>query len=192
MAELAGDAFLARRQPPLAADEQERDELRAEHDALHADGFAVDGLDELPERLAGSYHAAIVNRTTGRSFPGDGAASGVRAVEAERMSVRGPGHVTRRPRCGARRDRLGRLQSGLVAELDDIVRPTRVRSSPPSRCPSSCTAGRTCAPGSTTGSSFPTAGVVAVGGATSRWSSSSRRRSRPQHPFRLRSRRWFM
>ena len=54
MAELAGDAFRRVGSLRLAADEQERDELRAEHDALHADGFAVEWVDELPERLAGT------------------------------------------------------------------------------------------------------------------------------------------
>ena len=63
---LAGDAFRRVGSFRLAADEQERDELRAEHDALHADGFAVEWIDELPERLAGRYLGAIAHPTDGR------------------------------------------------------------------------------------------------------------------------------
>jgi gamma-glutamylputrescine oxidase len=65
MEELAGDALRRVGSLRLAADEKERDELRAEADALLADGFDVGWVDELPEQLAGTYAAAI-------SHPGDG------------------------------------------------------------------------------------------------------------------------
>jgi gamma-glutamylputrescine oxidase len=49
----------------LAADEQERDELEAEYDALRADGFAVEWLDELDPPLRGRYPAAIFHAPDG-------------------------------------------------------------------------------------------------------------------------------
>ena len=70
MAELADDAFRRVGSLRLAADENERDELRAEHDALLVDGFAAEWVDELPERLAGSYHAAILQPDDGALHPG--------------------------------------------------------------------------------------------------------------------------
>jgi glycine/D-amino acid oxidase-like deaminating enzyme len=127
MAELAGDAFRRVGSLRLAADEQERDELRAEHDALHADGFAVEWVDELPERLAGTYHAAIVNPDDGALFPGRWVrrlASG--AVEAG-ADVRERTRVTSLDELDAEQVVIASdgYRSGLVAELDDIVRPTR-------------------------------------------------------------------
>ena len=127
MAELAGDAFRRVGSLRLAADEQERDELRAEHDALLADGFAVEWVDELPERLAGAYHAAIVNPDDGALFPGRWVrrlASG--AVEAG-ADVREGTRVTSLDELDAEQVVIASdgYRSGLVGELDDIVRPTR-------------------------------------------------------------------
>jgi gamma-glutamylputrescine oxidase len=127
MAELAGDAFRRVGSLRLAADEQERDDLRAEHDALHADGFAVEWMDELPERLAGTYHAATVNPDDGALFPGRWVrrlAAG--AVEAG-ADIREGTRVTSLDEVGAEQVVIASdgYRSGLVAELDDIVRPTR-------------------------------------------------------------------
>src|SRR6478609_11362487 len=47
MEALAGDAFRRVGSLRLAADDGERDELRAEHDALLADGFPVEWADDL-------------------------------------------------------------------------------------------------------------------------------------------------
>ena len=63
---LAGDAFRRVGSLRLAADEAERHSLRAEHDALRQDGFAVEWLDQLPDALASRYYGAILH-------PGDGA-----------------------------------------------------------------------------------------------------------------------
>src|SRR5205807_10028707 len=43
---LAGDAFRRTGSLRLAADVEERDEVRAEYEALHADGFAAEWRDE--------------------------------------------------------------------------------------------------------------------------------------------------
>jgi gamma-glutamylputrescine oxidase len=127
MEELAGDAFRRVGSLRLAADAQEKDELRAEHDALLADGFAVEWVDELPERLAGSYLAAIVH-------PGDGALYPTRWVRGLAATAAGAGAELREH---ARVSSLDELEadhvviasdgypSGLLVELDGVVRPTR-------------------------------------------------------------------
>jgi gamma-glutamylputrescine oxidase len=127
MEELAGDAFRRVGSLRLAADEQERDELRAEHDALLADGFAVEWVDELPEHLAGRYLGALVH-------PGDGALYPARWVRrlAARAAEAGA-EIREQTRVSA----LDELEaehvviasdgypSGLLGELDDVVQPTR-------------------------------------------------------------------
>ena len=127
MAELAGDALRRVGSLRLAADEQERDELRAEHDALLMDGFAVEWIDELPEPLADTYHAAILH-------PEDGALHPARWVRRLASRAAEAGAEIRE---GARVTSLDELDaehvviasdgypSGLVEELDDVVRPTR-------------------------------------------------------------------
>jgi gamma-glutamylputrescine oxidase len=62
---LAGDAFRRVGSLRLAGDAAERDALRREQDALSEDGFAVEWVDALPERLAALYDGAILH-------PGDG------------------------------------------------------------------------------------------------------------------------
>ncbi|HEX7254531.1 MAG TPA: FAD-dependent oxidoreductase [Gaiellaceae bacterium] len=127
MAELAGDAFRRVGSLRLAADEQERDELRAEYDALRADGLAVEWVDELPERLAGRYLGAILH-------PGDGALHPARWVQRLAARAAGAGADVREH---ARVSSLDELEadhvviasdgypSGLVPELDGVIRSTR-------------------------------------------------------------------
>jgi gamma-glutamylputrescine oxidase len=72
MEELGGDAF--RRTGSLRlAGEDERDELRAEWDALREDGFAAEWRDDLAEPLAGRFPGALFH-------PGDGLLQPVRLV----------------------------------------------------------------------------------------------------------------
>ena len=73
MAALAGNAFRRVGSLRLAADEQERDALRREHDALQADGFAVEWVDDLQPPLDRLYFGAILH-------PGDGALQPARWV----------------------------------------------------------------------------------------------------------------
>ena len=124
---LAGDTFRRVGSFRLAADEQERDELRAEHDALHADGFAVEWVDELPERLAGSYLGAIAHPTDGALYP----ARWVRRLAA--LAAEAGAELRERSRASTV-DELEADQvviasdgypSGLIAELDSAVQPTR-------------------------------------------------------------------
>ena len=127
IAELAGDAFRRTGSYRLAADEEEREGVRLEFEALHEDGFEAQWLDDVPGGAAGRFRGAI-------SHPGDGSiqparfvhrlaglagAAGaeirehdevddVEALEAERVLVAtdGYGH-------------------GLVPELSDSIWPTR-------------------------------------------------------------------
>jgi gamma-glutamylputrescine oxidase len=65
LASLAGDAFRQTGSLRLAADEEERDELREEYEALRAAGIAADWLEELPDALDGRYPAAIFHPPDG-------------------------------------------------------------------------------------------------------------------------------
>jgi gamma-glutamylputrescine oxidase len=65
LAALAGDAFRPTGSLRLAADEEERDELREEYEALRHAGFEADWLDELPDALDGRYPAAIFHPPDG-------------------------------------------------------------------------------------------------------------------------------
>jgi gamma-glutamylputrescine oxidase len=56
---LAGDAFERTGSLRLAADEAERDELRAEYELLREDGFAAEWRDELAAPLSSLFTAAI-------------------------------------------------------------------------------------------------------------------------------------
>lgn len=124
---LAGDAFRRVGSLSLAADDAERDSLRAEHDALREDGFAVEWLDELPDTLAGRYHGAILH-------PGDGSLHPARWVRRlGRLAAEAGADV----REDTRVESLASLDAehvvvatdgsgqGLLPALDAVVTPTR-------------------------------------------------------------------
>jgi gamma-glutamylputrescine oxidase len=69
MEELAGDAFRRVGSLRLAFDEEERDALRREHDALREDGFAVEWVDELAPPLDRLYRGAILHPNDGALYP---------------------------------------------------------------------------------------------------------------------------
>src|SRR3954463_16489077 len=56
---LAGDSFRRVGSLRLAVDEEERDELRAEYEALVEGGFAADWVDEFEQPLQGRFTAAL-------------------------------------------------------------------------------------------------------------------------------------
>ena len=68
MAELAGDALTRPGSYRLAADEEEREQIRAEYEALREDGIAAEWIDDFPR-----FHGAI-------SHPGDGSIQPARFV----------------------------------------------------------------------------------------------------------------
>ena len=69
MTALAADALRREGSLRLAADDEERDELRREHDALRDDGFAVDWQDEVSGALDGRYRAAMFHPPDGLVQP---------------------------------------------------------------------------------------------------------------------------
>src|SRR6266540_3747829 len=73
MEELGGDAFRRTGSLRLAADEEEREELRAELDALLEDGFDAEWIDEPGGSLSGRFTAAILH-------PGDAVLQPARLV----------------------------------------------------------------------------------------------------------------
>jgi len=66
---LAGDAFRRVGSLRLAFDEDELQALRAEHDALREDGFAVEWLDDLPAPLDGLYRGGLLHPPDGAIHP---------------------------------------------------------------------------------------------------------------------------
>jgi gamma-glutamylputrescine oxidase len=95
MEELAGDALRRVGSLRLAADENEREELRREHDALREDGFAVEWVDDLPGPLDRLYFGAIHHPRDGalsparwvRRLAAHAAAAGADIREGERVAV---------------------------------------------------------------------------------------------------------
>ncbi|HXV03400.1 MAG TPA: FAD-dependent oxidoreductase [Gaiellaceae bacterium] len=127
MGGLAGDALRRVGSLRLAADEQERDELRAEYDALETDGFAAEWIDEPSGALERRYHAALLHPRDGalqparwiRRLAGHAAAAGaelrehervesLEALDADAVVVASDGYP-----------------SGLLPAIDEIVQPTR-------------------------------------------------------------------
>ncbi|HEY2327401.1 MAG TPA: FAD-dependent oxidoreductase [Gaiellaceae bacterium] len=69
MGELAGDALRRVGSLRLAADDAELEALRREHDALRADGFAVEWVDRLESPLDRLYLGAIIHPRDGALTP---------------------------------------------------------------------------------------------------------------------------
>jgi gamma-glutamylputrescine oxidase len=126
LGELAGDAFRAVGSLRLAADAAERDELRAEYDALREDGFEAEWLDDLPPALATRFRGAI-------GHPSDGAVQPARWVRRLAALAAGAGAEIREY---SRIDSLDDVSAtvviatdgysqGLLRELEAAVQPTR-------------------------------------------------------------------
>lgn len=124
---LAGDALRRVGSLRLAADMKERDELRAEYDALREDGFAAEWVDEPAGPLAGRYCGGILH-------PRDGALQPARWIRRLAAHAAEAGAEVRE------RDRVASLAnleaeavvvgsdgypSGLVGAVDGLVQPIR-------------------------------------------------------------------
>jgi gamma-glutamylputrescine oxidase len=129
LGELAGDALRRPGSLRLAADEEERDDIRKEFDALREDGLDAEWRDggELPEHLRGSFHGAIFH-------PADGAVQPARLVRRLAAAATEAGAEFR---LGKRLERLDDREApdivlatdgygrGLVPELDERIWPAR-------------------------------------------------------------------
>jgi gamma-glutamylputrescine oxidase len=124
---LAGDAFRHTGSLRLAADDEEREELREEYEALVEAGFAAEWREELPPPLIGRYPAAVFHPPDGVLQPARLVRSlARRAVEA---GVEIHEHTRLRSLDEARADAVvvatDGYPSGLLGELEGLVVPTR-------------------------------------------------------------------
>ncbi|HEU5216450.1 MAG TPA: FAD-dependent oxidoreductase [Gaiellaceae bacterium] len=127
LAELAGDALRRTGSYRLAGDEEEREGIRLEYEALREDGFEAEWLDDVPGGAAGRFHGAI-------SHPHDGSIQPARFVRRLAALAAAAGAELRE------HDRVEDVESldadrilvatdgyghGLLAELADLIWPTR-------------------------------------------------------------------
>src|SRR5688572_3365197 len=124
---LAGDALRYTGSLRLAADEEEREELREEYDALVAAGFAAEWCEDLPPPLAGRYPAALFH-------PPDGVLQPARLVRRLARRAAEAGVEIREHTRVASIDAAGAdvvvvatdgYPSGLLGELEGLIVPTR-------------------------------------------------------------------
>jgi gamma-glutamylputrescine oxidase len=125
--EVGGDAFRRTGSLRLAADDEERNEIRAEFEALRDDGFACEWRDELSPLLAPHFRGAIYH------VP-DGAVQPARLVRRLAAAAAEAGAEFR---TGSRVESLDDLEAeqvviatdgsgrSLLAELDDAIWPAR-------------------------------------------------------------------
>jgi gamma-glutamylputrescine oxidase len=124
MAPLAGDALVATGSLRLAADDEERDELRVEHDLLREDGFEAGWVDD---PLGGRFRAALFH-------PGDATLQPARWVRRLAVLAAGAGVEIREHN---RVDSLAGVEaehvlvatdgypSGLLGPIEGLIVPTR-------------------------------------------------------------------
>jgi gamma-glutamylputrescine oxidase len=127
LGELAGDAFRPVGSLRVAADEEEREELRGEFEILREDGFAAEWREPLQPPLdrrfpAGIYHppdAAVQPARMTRRLAERASAAGVEFVEQHRVESIGELEA----------DRVliatDGYPSGLLGELEGLIVPTR-------------------------------------------------------------------
>lgn len=124
---LAGDAFRATGSLRLAADEEERDELLEEYEALREAGIEAEWLDELPSALNGRYPAAIFHPPDGvlqparlvRRIARRAAEAGVEIHEHTRVET------VEQARAETVVIATDGYPSGLLGELEGLIVPTR-------------------------------------------------------------------
>jgi glycine/D-amino acid oxidase-like deaminating enzyme len=124
---LAGDAFRRLGSLRLAADEEEREDLRDEIEALWADGLDAEWIDEPAGPLAGRFTAAIRHPTDAalqparlvRRLAGLAVAAGAEVVEGQRIAE--PDELVAEAVVVA----TDGYPSGLLGELEGLIVPTR-------------------------------------------------------------------
>jgi glycine/D-amino acid oxidase-like deaminating enzyme len=124
---LAGDAFRRLGSLRLAADEEEREDLRDEIEGLWADGLDAEWIDEPAGPLAGRFTAAIRHPTDAalqparlvRRLAGLAVAAGAEVVEGQRIAE--PDELVAEAVVVA----TDGYPSGLLGELEGLIVPTR-------------------------------------------------------------------
>jgi glycine/D-amino acid oxidase-like deaminating enzyme len=125
--ELAGDAFERTGSLRLAADDEERDELRAEYELLREDGFEAEWRDELAAPLHPLFAAAIFHPVDAalqparwvRRLAGLAAAAGAEIREQSRVASLDELDATHVVVC------TDGYPSGLLGPLEGLIIPTR-------------------------------------------------------------------
>ena len=123
---VAGDAFRRTGSLRLAADDEERDEIRLEYEALREDGFAAEWRDEL-SHLRPEFHGAIFHPTDGSLQPARFVRHLAEQAAAEGVAFREHHRIASLDELDAEQvviatDGSGR---GLLPELDDAIWPAR-------------------------------------------------------------------
>jgi glycine/D-amino acid oxidase-like deaminating enzyme len=127
LAALAGDAYRPTGSLRLAADGEEREELRLEYDALRAGGFAAEWREDLPPPLRGRYPAAIFH-------PPDGVLQPARLVRRlATLAAEAGVEIREHTRIGSVDETeadtvvvaTDGYPSGLLGELEGLIVPTR-------------------------------------------------------------------
>ena len=123
---IAGDAFRRTGSLRLAADDEERDDIRLEYEALHEDGFAAEWRDELTH-LRPEFKGAIFHLPDGSLQPGRFVRRLAELAAAEGVGFRENQRVASLEELEAEQiviatDGSGR---GLLPELDDALWPAR-------------------------------------------------------------------
>ena len=124
---LAGDAFRRVGSLRIAADEEERAELRAEYEALVAAGFAAEWVDDFEPPLAGRFTGAILHVPDGVLQPARWVRRLAALAAAEGVEIR------EHARVGSRDDLDGATvvvctdgyPSGLLGPIEGLIIPTR-------------------------------------------------------------------
>jgi len=127
MERLAGDTFTRLGSLRIASDAEERDELRAEYEAMREDGIAADWRDDLGGPLAGRFTAALFHPTDGalqparwvRRLAGLAEDAGVEIVEHRRLGSVDEAGAPVVVVC------TDGYPSGLLGELEGLIVPTR-------------------------------------------------------------------
>ena len=125
--ELAGDAFRRTGSLRLAVDEDERDELRAEWEAMHEDGFAAEWIEDFEAPLDGHYTAAIRHVPDGVLQPARWVRRLAALAAAEGVEIREHDPVTSLEEAGGAAVVIctDGYPSGLLGELEGLIVPTR-------------------------------------------------------------------
>ncbi len=124
---LAGDALRRPGSYRLAADEEERGQIRGEYEALREDGFAAEWLDDVPGGAARRFHGAVHHPRDGtiqparfvRRLAARAAAAGAELREGDRVE---DVEALDADRVVVATDGYGH---GLVPELADLIWPAR-------------------------------------------------------------------
>jgi glycine/D-amino acid oxidase-like deaminating enzyme len=127
LAGLAGDAFRPTGSLRLATDEDERDELRDEYDALTRAGLGAEWREELPPPLAGRYPAALFHPPDGVLQPARLVRGLARRAAEAGVEINEHAHVASvdETRADVVVVATDGYPSGLLGELEGLVVPTR-------------------------------------------------------------------